>query len=112
MFTIDDVSPFKCVGGEAVLMTDEERQAIADEWNARLPTPEQIAAAAAAQSKAAKDAADALEAKEDAIVSTVAGFSMTQVDEYVDLHFGTLTEPQKDFLKAVGKVCVIGARNL
>lgn len=85
----------------------------------RAPTPEQLAAIAAAETEAAaaaalaaQEAAIALEAKEDAVVSIVAGFSMTQVDEYVELHFGNLTNPQKDFLKAVGKICVIGARKL
>lgn len=35
MFTKDDVGP-KYVNGESVVMTDAERQAIADEWNANL----------------------------------------------------------------------------
>lgn len=33
-FTKDDVGPYKNVNGEDVLMTDEERQATADKWNA------------------------------------------------------------------------------
>lgn len=34
MFTKDNVGPFKNVAGRQVLMTDTERQAVADEWNA------------------------------------------------------------------------------
>lgn len=32
-YTLEDVGPYKSVNGEEVLMTDEERQALADEWN-------------------------------------------------------------------------------
>lgn len=41
-FTIEDVSKHRSVNGEEVLLSDAERQAIADEWNAnaaRAPRP-------------------------------------------------------------------------
>lgn len=42
----------------------------------------------------------------------VAGFTMAQVDTFVDTNFATFTAPQKNFLKAIGKVCVIEALKL
>ena len=36
MITKEQVGPYKNVNGEDVLMSDEERQAMADKWNADL----------------------------------------------------------------------------
>ena len=72
------------------------------------PTQAQIDAAA----KVAKDAADALAAKQDTFVATVAGFSMAQVDNFVDTNFASSTAAQKNFFKALGKIAVISARKL
>lgn len=38
MFTKDDVATHKSVSGNLVPLSDAERQAIADEWNASIPT--------------------------------------------------------------------------
>lgn len=35
-YTLKDIGPYKAVGAARVLMSDEERQAVADEWNAAL----------------------------------------------------------------------------
>lgn len=44
MYTLKDVGPNKCVNGALVPMSDEERQAVAAEWNAAAADPEKIMA--------------------------------------------------------------------
>lgn len=44
MYTKEDVGPMKSVAGALVPMSDDERQQLADEWNANIPTHAELVA--------------------------------------------------------------------
>lgn len=52
MFTIDDVATHAAVNGDLVALTEAQRQAIADEWNAAMPTLADLAGATLAKARA------------------------------------------------------------
>lgn len=52
MYSLDDVALFRCVNGEKIELSQAERQALADAWNAELPTHDDLAATTLARARA------------------------------------------------------------